>query len=178
MPLLIDCYNLLHADMPPQLAGLDERGLNVALHGSGLARAGVTVVCDGSPKPHSPTPDETGEVRFIYSGPGRSADSVIIERIRQSTAPRRLTVVTDDREIIVAARRRRTRVMGVTAFVKKLDARLRSRPSSPARGSDKPQHPLTKDQVATWMRQFGYENEDTTEERPWWEPWEHESGEP
>ena len=104
MPLLIDCYNVLHAQKPVSLAGLEEASLCALLAASPWARSGVTVVCDGRPKPHSPTPGELasspgGGVELIFSGPGRSADDVIIGLIEKDSAPRRLTVVSSDRTI-------------------------------------------------------------------------------
>jgi hypothetical protein len=173
--LIIDCYNMLHAVMPPELAGLDERGLCAALLRSGIARRGVTVVCDGAPKPHSPSPGETGDVTFIFSGARRSADAIIIELIEQSSAPRRLMVVSDDREIAAAARRRRAQAVATAAFIRSLAGAIEASGGA-ARGPEKPVHPLSDAQVSIWMRRFGYDVEDSSE-KSWWERFEEELGE-
>ena len=83
---LIDCYNFLFADMPQDLAGLDELGLAVILAGSGFCE--VVLVCDGDPKPGVPSGELCGGVRAVYSGKGRTADSVIIEMLKKHSAPR------------------------------------------------------------------------------------------
>jgi len=117
MPLIIDCYNLLHAPMPPNLAGLEERRLCALLAASPWAKQPITIVCDGSVKPGGLATSPNPEVDLIYSGPGRSADTVIIEHVNQNTAPRRLTVATNDRAIQKAVRTRKARVMSIDRFV-------------------------------------------------------------
>ncbi len=118
--MIVDCYNLLHADMPPLLAGLDEARLCRLLDVSRYRRSAMTVVCDGGPKPglaqHSPV--ESVELR--YAGAGRSADAEIMAMIAADSAPRRLSVVSDDHEIQKAARRRRAKVVACAALVSEL----------------------------------------------------------
>jgi predicted RNA-binding protein with PIN domain len=155
MPLLIDCYNVLHAEKPASLAGLGEASLCGLLMRSQWARGGVTVVCDGRPKPHSPSPDAVGAVTLIFSGAGRSADDVIIELIEKNTSPRRLTVVSSDRVIRKAARRRRARDVSSEEFLKQLARAAQSggggtaSPGKPAVG------PLPDEQVDRWLDWFG-----------------------
>ena len=156
MRLLIDCYNLLHADMPPVLAGLDERRLCDLLEGSPWDRGvgSVTVVADGGVKPGGPPPGG-GAVRLRYSGGDRTADDVLIELVEAASAPRRVTVVTSDREIRKVAKRRKARVVGSDDFVRKLAARARK----PLRERDggKPSVPnVLPGQAEGWMRAMGF----------------------
>ncbi len=154
MPLLIDCYNVLHAEKPATLAGLGEASLCGLLAASPWARSGVTVVCDGRPKPHSPDPEAVGAVVLIFSGAGRSADDVIIELIEKDSAPRRLTVVSSDRAIRKAARRRRARDWSSEEFLSRLAKA--ARPSGGAASSGKPASgPLPDEQVDRWLDWFG-----------------------
>ena len=165
MPLLIDCYNVLHAQKPVSLAGLEEASLCALLAASPWARSGVTVVCDGRPKPHSPTPGELasspgGGVELIFSGPGRSADDVIIGLIEKDSAPRRLTVVSSDRTIRKAARRRRARDWSSEEFLSRLAKAARS-PGPDGSSAGKPDAgPLPRDQVNRWLDAFGIDPED------------------
>jgi len=160
MPILIDCYNVLHAHKPVSLAGLGEASLCALLAASPWARGGVTVVCDGRPKPHSPNPGEVGAVELLFSGAGRSADDVIIELIQKDSAPRRLTVVSSDRQIRKAARRRRARDLSSEEFLSRLAKAARSSgtggppPSKPDTG------PLSGDQVDRWLDAFGIDPDD------------------
>ncbi len=153
MALLIDCYNLLHAPMPPSLAGLEEDGLCRRLASSPWSGTGITVVCDGIVKPGTPAFSPVPQVQLVYSGPGRSADDVIIEMIDEDTSPRRLYVVTDDREIQKAGRRRRCQVLSTGSFIRTLAA---SRPSGgQATARNRSRAALSPTQVDAWLEQFG-----------------------
>lgn len=163
MPLLIDCYNVLHTTMPASLAGLDEAGLCQALARSPWAGRRIVVVCDGVVKPHSPAASPAAGVQLVYSGPSRSADDVIISLIARDTAPRRLSVVTNDREIQKAARRRRAKVLSCERFIGALAAAQGQRKVKPASAGKKDRYggapALSPGQVEQWMREFGIDAE-------------------
>ena len=151
MPLLIDCYNVLHVTMPPSLAGLDEAGLCRALARSGLHGQKMTVVCDGRVKPHGPAESPVDGVDLVYSGPRASADDVIIRLIDADSAPRRLIVVSNDRQIQKAARRRRAKVMPAEELIRLLATSGTARPAS----GGKPTGALPPDEVERWLVDFG-----------------------
>ncbi|MCP4796796.1 MAG: NYN domain-containing protein, partial [Phycisphaeraceae bacterium] len=111
MPLLVDAYNVLHVVgvLPPDLAGIDLEELAILISRSRFRGEEAVLVCDGVPKPHQV--DETGRVHVRFAGAGVTADDLILRLVRGSSAPRRLTVVTSDREIAVNARRRRAGVI-------------------------------------------------------------------
>ncbi|MDP6154174.1 MAG: NYN domain-containing protein [Phycisphaeraceae bacterium] len=158
--LIIDCYNLLHTTMPPALAGLDELSLCRLLHRGGQSHGRVVIVCDGKPKPHA-LPDAAPDgIELRYSGPKRSADAVIIELIDANTAPRRLTVVTSDREIQKAARRRRARVIGSDAYVNVL-RKLAAMPLATADDDACKPSILDEAQVQRWLETFGVDGDQT-----------------
>lgn len=172
MPLFIDCYNLLHAAMPPSLAGLDELWLCRLLAQGPWSGDRIVVVCDGSAKPHAPH-SPLPQVELLYSGKDRSADDVIRELIDADSAPRRAVVVSDDRQIQKAARRRRCRVIPCADFVHLLAA---SGPSSARPGPANLTPPTQKFQTMSeseidhWLKRFGYRtNEpiDPTDQPPW-----------
>ena len=173
--LVIDCYNVLHAEMPPELAGLTEAGLCMAVRGAGMAERGVRVVVDGGATVNSPLADDISPVEVLYSGHAATADDVIIRLIATSTAPRRLTVVSSDRAIRDAARRRRCRTLSSDAFIQRLTeaVRGRRRPQPPTRSG-----PSTPGSVRHWLEAFGFAEEareatrdaarlDTPDARPW-----------
>lgn len=143
--LLIDCYNLLHTTMPEPLAGLDEARLVELVAAGPWQRA--MIVCDGVPKPHAPVSLSQGEVELVYAGSTRSADDVIRDAIDCDSAPRRLIVVSNDRQIQKAAVRRRAQALSCEAFIGLL-ARLAV--STPAPRST----PLPTD-ADYWLREFG-----------------------
>jgi predicted RNA-binding protein with PIN domain len=153
MPLFIDCYNLLHATMPPSLAGLDEDGLCRVLAASPWAGDRIVVVCDGVVKPGTPSASPVSRVELIYSGPSKTADDVIIEMAAANSAPRRLYVVTDDREIQKAVKRRKAQVISTGAFIRALAT---SRPAGSTIDSTARHRPaLPEGEVNQWLKEFG-----------------------
>lgn len=168
MPLLIDCYNVLHAEKPSALAGLSEASLCALLARSRWAAGGVTVVCDGSPKPHSLKPGDPalGAVELIFSGADRSADDVIIALIDSDSAPRRLTVVSSDRAVRRAARRRKARDWTSEGFLNRLATSGRTGGG----GSPAPSKPggtaMGDDQVERWLDWFGIDPADSPDSPP------------
>jgi predicted RNA-binding protein with PIN domain len=164
MKVLIDCYNLLHATMPASLAGLEEMGLARVLARSAFAGRPVVIVCDGNPKPHAPAGSLAG-ISLIYSGPNRSADDVIVDLIAKDHSPRRLMVVSSDRQIQQAARRRRAQAVSAEDFIHMLAPHSASGAGSAAA---RPTEPLTQDQVERWLEEFGIDGEQPLGDKPWW----------
>ncbi len=179
MPLLIDCYNVLHAEKPSSLAGLCEASLCGLLARSPWARGGVTVVCDGRPKPHSPDPGSVDGVTLIFSGMdsggnlrgaggGRSADDVMIAMIEKDSAPRRLTVVSSDRAIQRAAGRRKARSWSSEAFLKKLALVVErgGKIGGVGAGGKPAAGPMPDEQVDRWLDLFGIDPADAPNSPP------------
>ena len=156
MPLLIDAYNVLHVVgvLPPDLAGIDLEELAILISKSRFRGEEAVLVCDGVTKPHRV--DETGRVHVRFAGPGVTADDLILRLVRGSSAPRRLTVVTSDREIVVNARRRRAAVISSESFLETLASDRQTGSSagntpsstSSSQGTD-------RRQVEHWLRLFG-----------------------
>ena len=117
MRLLIDTFNVLHVTgiLPPGLAGPDVRGLADLIAASRWKTAQVALVCDGTPPPSRPALE--GQMRAIYSGP-READEILERLIADSTAPKGLLVVSSDRRIRRAARRRNAAHLDSPAFLR------------------------------------------------------------
>lgn len=105
--LLIDTYNVLHVVgvLPPEIAGIDAWGLIDLLRDSRYRAMRTILVCDGI-RPADGPEGAIGPVNVRYSGPC-SADEIIIRLIERSSAPRRLIVVSSDRQILRAGRKRR-----------------------------------------------------------------------
>ena len=144
--------------MPQDLAGLDELGLAGILSGSGFCE--VVLVCDGDPKPGVPNGELCSGVRAVYSGKGRTADSVIIEMLKKHSAPRSLTVVSSDHEILKAALARRAKAVTSQAFIRDVH-RLQGGGSTTkkASGTGKPSGGLSEGQVDGWLKAFGIDDE-------------------
>ncbi len=158
MPFLIDANNLMHAladvGYAVERAGLCD--LLTAALGDGDR---VEVVFDGPEQ----TPEHTAHmvsmgVRVHY-GPGGTADDVIEDLIATDTAPRRLTVVSTDRRIRAAARRRRCKSRTSEEFSRFLRNRLQTPPpTGPAEPIEK-RKGLDPHQTHRWLREFGVDTE-------------------
>ena len=139
--------------MPPMLAGLDEGRLCSALSRALPRSVEAVVVADGSPKPLGVSVSPVDGVELVFSGAGRTADDVIIQRLREHSSPRRVTVISSDREIRQAAGARRCRVLTSEQFIHFLCQRLQQ---GPVRSNDRPAtEPLAPEAVAGWMEEMG-----------------------
>ena len=175
MPLLIDGNNLIHAlaRVGPDLGRGSLSKLLAALAEPGrpgpLAGERVCVVFDGA-APRGPMAEQMKYDRLeaVYSAP-RTADELILERIAADTAPRRLTVVSSDRELRRAGRRRRCKLAGSEEFADALVS-ASARPARPAPDEppEKRRGCLTPAETQAWMRELGLSEEDA--DQPQQEP--------
>src|SRR5690242_13106530 len=116
MPVLIDGYNLLYAlgwvrgrrGGPAALEKARRHLLGLLSGAYGAEAATVTVVFDAAKAPAGVADSEIYQgVHVRYAVRHEQADDLIEEVIRQDSAPRQLTVVSDDHRLQRAARRRR-----------------------------------------------------------------------
>lgn len=162
MPLLLDTFNILHTVgvLPPDLAGIDVQGLIGLLKISRYRHERITLACDGVPDRSRPQPPAQSDNFIIrYSGPAKSADDLIAQVIRASSAPRRLIVVSSDHEVLRTARRRRCPTLTSETFLQQLadDAGLAAK--TPATGASKPPAgAMTNKQIDRWIRLFGLDD--------------------
>lgn len=167
--LLVDAYNVLHQPLAarelPHDSGPAELAALVAA--SRHRRSRTFIICDGLPHNLGPVAHRDAELRFhvegaelIYAGAGRDADSLIERLIEASAAPRRMTVVSSDRRLQRAARRRRARVMPSQDFVGVLlrDADAASR--AWARPGFTTEVPLSKAAIRYWKDLFKIDEAD------------------
>jgi predicted RNA-binding protein with PIN domain len=164
MPLIVDTYNVLHVTgvLPPDLAGIEPYELAQLIRVSRFRHDEAILVCDGVPKPDTPE-GRDGLVSVRYAGPGRTADEFIDRYVNEDSAPRRITVVSSDHEVLRSARRRRCRTLTSEQFLRTLaDDAHASRASgasgaSPDPPSSAPPGGASRD-VAAWTSVFGVED--------------------
>lgn len=157
--VIVDAYNLLHAALGPAGGGRDfgVAGLARMIAASRYSGRPVRLVCDGRPKPGDTGDDRVPGVQVTYSGPGRDADGVIERLIKDSTDPRRLTVVSSDRRIVRAARKRRAESVPSERFLAHLLADGARRRTAPEDAGPRDEVPLGPASVADWIEYFGPE---------------------
>jgi len=163
MPLLVDTFNVLHQTgvLPPSLAGIDVAGLIDLVLASRYKRHRTRLVCDGSSK-YAEDVGDIGNVSIEFSGHGRTADDVITHHIKRTHSPRQLIVVTSDREIQKAARRRRCEIVSSPAFLRQLASDFekyeRTRAVAPPPRPQEFIKPLSERATAKWMRELGVDD--------------------
>lgn len=161
MAVLIDGNNLLHAAGAGELEIRASRlGLcHVIGEWAKKRKQRVRIVFDG-PSPRDAVLQQmvrTG-VEVTFSGAGVSADVVLAELIRTESAPKRLTVVSSDREVQRPARRRKCSVESSDAFARNVAAELR-RPAS--RDESRPEKPtgVSEAELKLWLEAFAVDRE-------------------
>jgi predicted RNA-binding protein with PIN domain len=160
MPLLIDGHNLiarlpdLRLDDPDDEVKLVERLRRYQAH----TGKRLTVVFDRG-LPGGVEPDlSTGKVHVVFAATGRSADALIIERVRRSRDARGLTVVTSDQRIITTVEPLGARVMRSEIFAAKLSDALGAAPAPDAIDDVV----LSQSEVNEWLAVFEEKSLDNT----------------
>ncbi len=116
MELLIDTWNVLHQTgvLPADSAGIGTTGLCKMIENSRWGREKVSLICDGTPSDEH----ELGvRYQLVFTGPIKTADTEIMERVANSSSPKSILVVTSDREIIKSIRKRGSQQIGSAAFL-------------------------------------------------------------
>src|SRR5262245_44092907 len=168
MHYLIDGYNLLHAMgvLPPRVGpgGLEKarRGLLGMLHAAYAEHASeVTVVFDAAGAPAGASGEENYQGILVrYAGRQEQADDLIEHLIRHDSAPKQLTVVSDEHRIQRAARRRHCSAMSCSDYLETVQRRRR--PHRP-RGADQEAKPTGSSDRQRWLDAFAGAGDDLKE---------------
>ncbi len=155
MDLLIDTWNVVHQTgvLPADSAGIGTAGLCKMIENSRWSGERVTLVCDGTPS------DEAvngSKYQTIFTGPFKSADAEIMERVANSSAPRSILVITSDREIISSIRKRGAQQLSSSAFLHALVEDSHVPKSKPIRRPSG----LSPQLAQEWKEQFGIDDEE------------------
>lgn len=160
MHYVIDGYNLLHAlglahkrMGPTQLEKARLRLLGQLRGALGDEAARATVVFDAARAPPGAEREQEYQgIQVLFAVGAGQADDRIEELIRRHSAPRQLTVVSDDHRLQQAARRRHCPVVKCADFMDVLERlrRHRAAPETPA----KPEA-VSPQETERWLREFG-----------------------
>ncbi|MHC4575368.1 MAG: NYN domain-containing protein [Planctomycetota bacterium] len=111
------------------------------------------VVFDGSGPRDKARFDNISNLEVIFAGPGADADKVIEDKVKATTAPRSLSVVSSDRRLRAAARARKATAVKSEVFWENLQKRL-SRRRTPKEPAAK-RWGLTEIETEQWLKFFG-----------------------
>jgi predicted RNA-binding protein with PIN domain len=171
MRLLIDGYNLLHAQGlsgpahdPERLRKAREKLLKTLSKRLGPMDRHVTrVIFDASQKlPFAPRMLWVDGITVEFASESSSADERVIDLIDRHDAPKKLVVVSSDNQIIEAARRRDCRIIGADDFMEILEDPHRpvlmpvSTPKPASLGKSEGQLPegVIPKETDFWLKQF------------------------
>lgn len=157
MALLIDGHNLIgflpHISLeePDDEAQLVSRLRRYRAH----SRQAIVVVFDKAALPGS-APDLSGNgVQVIFARVGRSADALILERLRKSKRPREWTVVTGDHALADSARALGAEILSPAEFAPRLSGPPRARGRRPPQDeAEALEKPTQVDDVEEWLTLF------------------------
>ena len=156
--IIIDGHNLLHSivklheDSEPisdiQLCWIISRYLKVV-------RKQGEIIFDGTgPRDKSPF-DNIANLEVIFAGLGTDADTLIENKIKANTAPKRLSIVSSDRRLRDAARTRKAIAVKSEVFWDNLQKQLRRK--KPIKEPEAKRSGLTEGETQKWLDIFGIE---------------------
>ena len=167
MPYLFDGYNVYHAaiKLVPEAAHITPLMLcQVVVEDMQRLGEGAEVVFDGRKGPGEWDKLEAGGVvKVIFSGCRSDADTELEKLIKKNSAPRRLTVVSSDRRVQRAGRRRRCKILSAADYLEEM-LRRQERPAiRPSEPSEK-RRGVEGEQLNEWLEIFGIEVKETTDD--------------
>ena len=155
MPVIIDGHNLLHSI---QKISEDSESISdvqlCGIIGRYLKQTGEKgeIIFDGTGPRDKSGFDNISNLEVFFAGLSSDADTVIEDKRRASTAPRRLTVVSSDRRLRDAARVRKAASVKSQVFWDNLRKQLKRKktikePPAKRRG-------LTESETRQWLKFF------------------------
>ena len=164
MHYIIDTYNLVHAAAGSGGAAgdLSVRKLCQFI-AAATTRMKVTLVMDGRAKPDEPSANEFPDIGLVYSGTGVKADTVIGQMVELAKSKKKITVVSNDREVVLQARRNYANAMSCEAFLRGL-TQYNPRTSGEGLPVKKVSGTATTGESEHWLEEFGLKR--MPEEKP------------
>ncbi len=170
--IIVDGYNLMHQIVAPRIVGGPgglERSRAIVINRvrqlvPKASHPETTIVFDANsgdlPTGSTDGNSTMGQIRIEFATEYPDADSMIEELIRRHSSPARLTVVSSDRRLIDASRKRGANGVDCQTWMDhQEDLARRERAKQPA--SNQPgsadDKPVDSVESRYWMREFGFE---------------------
>lgn len=156
MPIIVDGYNLFHTvkKTAEEFESLLEKQLCLILSAY-LERINDYgwIIFDGTGPADKTSFEDLAGLEVFFAGPETDADTIIEEEIIASTAPKRLWVVSNDRRLRSAARKRKAVSVRCETFWKEIMKQL----TRTVKTSPEPKqkfHGLTEAETDWWLDFF------------------------
>jgi predicted RNA-binding protein with PIN domain len=156
MPFIIDGYNLLHfiQKASEDFGAITDVQLCRIISGYlKLINEKGEVVFDGTGPRDKGGFDNIRNLEVFFAGLRSDADTVIEDKIKANTAPKRLTIVSSDRRLRDAARKRKATVVKSQVFWDNLCRQLARNKKTPAEPTGK-RHGLSEGETEQWLKIF------------------------
>lgn len=155
---IIDGHNLLYAirkteegsDTPSDIALCRVLSTYFKLTGEK-----AEIVFDGTGPPDKTGLDSISNLEVLFAGSRTDADTVIEDKVRASTAPKGLTVVSSDRRLRQAAHARRATSVKSEVFWTDVEKQLSRK--RPVREPAAKRQGLSESETRQWLKFFGLE---------------------
>ena len=158
MAYLIDGHNLIGQLPDISLKDPnDEAKLVQKLIGFAARQQKRVVVVFDSGLPGGKSRLSTGPVEVIFASQGSNADNVMRERIKQASDPGQWIVVSNDREVLSAARQRRMTTLTSAEFAPKLHSDttpLKNKRKAPQDAGEAADVHVSAAEVEAWLKIF------------------------
>ena len=158
MVVIIDGHNLLHS-IQKTFEDFDSlTAVRLCQIISGYlkqVRENGEIVFDGTGPKDKSGFDNISNLEVFFAGQGSDADTVIEDKIKASTAPKRLTVVSSDRRLQKAARARKATVVKSQVFWSNLCKQLSRKRTIKEPASKR--HGISEGETEQWLKFFGIE---------------------
>lgn len=123
------------------------------------AKRKVTVYFDGGLPGGVAHRLSTSDIKVIFAPEGKTADSLLIKRIRKIQNSPEYTLITSDQQIIAAAQKKRLPHLRSEAFAAQMSQDKQKRSAPPLPQSEKDDPRLSQSEVVKWLELFGPEPE-------------------
>jgi len=157
MPFIIDGNNLLCAvqDMPTESDSITDLKLCHMLDRYFRLRSEkALIVFDGAGPMQKTRFDNIANLEVVFAGPNTDADAVIEDKIKASTAPAALTIVSSDRRLRAAARTANATAVPSPDFWKSLRRSI-NKVGPTEREPAAKRTGITRSETEQWLKFFG-----------------------
>ena len=156
MPLLIDGYNLLRTIQRDLCDSLTETQMCRLISCYLYRKKDIgKIIFDGTGPPDKSSLRDIMSLEVLFSG-GYEADDIIERLVLESTAPKRLIVVSSDRRVKTAAKKRKAVAINSDDFwfelIKLLEKKRPRNPEPPGKRNG-----ISENETDEWLEEFGLE---------------------
>ncbi len=156
--IIIDGHNLLHSivNISEEAESINDVQLCwIVSKYLGAIRKQGEIIFDGTGPRDKSQFDNIANLEVCFAGLGKDADTVIENKIKANTAPKRLSIVSSDRRLRDAARARKATAVKSEVFWGNLRKQLRRK--KPVKEPEAKRVGLSESETKQWLEFFGIE---------------------